>query len=69
MKKECYICKNNAVLDYKDARLLRKFMTPQAKIASRRRTGSCALHQRKISRAIKQARVMGLVAFTTRVVR
>jgi len=69
MTKECFICKNNIqTVDYKDTRLLRKFLTPQAKIANRRRTGACAFHQRKIARAIKQARMMGLVAFTTRTI-
>lgn len=69
MTKECFICKNNIqTVDYKDTRLLRKFITPQAKIASRRRTGVCAFHQRKVARSIKQARNMGLVLFTTRTV-
>ncbi len=67
MKKDCLICKNNIeVVDYKDTRLLRRFLTPQAKIANRRRTGNCAFHQRKVARAIKRARIMGLVPFTTR---
>ncbi len=67
MTKECYICKYNVkTIDYKDTPLLRKFVTPQSKIASRKRTGACALHQRKISRSVKQARVAGLIAFTTK---
>lgn len=67
MKKECFICKNNIqTVDYKDTDLLRKFLTPQAKIANRRRTGVCAFHQRKVAAAIKRARMMALVPFTTR---
>ena len=70
MTKECFICKNNIqTIGYKDTALLRKFITPQAKIANRRRTGACAFHQRKVAKAVKQARTMGLVAFTTRVSR
>lgn len=70
MNKECYLCKHNIqTVDYKDSRFLRRFMTPQAKIANRRRTGTCALHQRKVARAVKRARVMGLVPFTTRTIR
>lgn len=55
-------------LDYKETGFLRQFITPQAKIAARRRTGACAKHQRQIARAIKRARILGLVPFTTRVI-
>lgn len=68
-KKVCIMCtKNIAELDYKEVGFLRQFITPQAKIASRRRTGSCAKHQRQIARAVKRARVLGLLPFTTRVI-
>lgn len=55
-------------IDFKEVGFLRQFVTPQAKIAPRRRTGACALHQRQLARAIKQARIMGLLPFTTRVI-
>lgn len=55
-------------IEWKNVSLLRKFMTAQAKIASPKRTGTCAKHQREIAKAIKRARQMGLLAFTTRVV-
>jgi small subunit ribosomal protein S18 len=55
-------------IDWKDVALLKKFMTAQAKIASRKRTGTCAKHQRIIARAIKRARNFGLLPFTTRVI-
>ena len=48
-------------IDYKDAELLKKFMTDRGKILSRRLTGANAQQQRKIKRAIRRARVMGLV--------
>lgn len=67
VRKQCYFCTTNSVLvDYKDNELLRTFMNPQSKIMSKRRTGVCATHQRQLSRAIKRARVMGVVPFTTR---
>lgn len=69
-KKDCLICKNNIQeIDYKDTRLLRKFITAQAKIASRKRTGACAWHQRKLARTIKRSRFMGLLPFTTRTIK
>ena len=68
-KKVCVMCvKNIKELDYREVGFLRQFITPQAKIASRRRTGTCAKHQRQIAGAVKRARVMGLLPFTTRVI-
>ncbi|NLX25985.1 MAG: 30S ribosomal protein S18 [Lentisphaerae bacterium] len=48
-------------VDYKDAELLKKFMTDRGKILPRRLTGASAEQQRKIKGAIRRARVMGLV--------
>lgn len=48
-------------IDYKDAELLRKFMTERGKILSRRYTGVTSKEQRQVKRAIRQARVMGLL--------
>jgi small subunit ribosomal protein S18 len=48
-------------IDYKDAELLRKFMTERGKILSRRYTGVSSKQQRQVKRAIRQARVMGLL--------
>ncbi len=50
-----------AKIDYKDCELLRKFMTERGKIMPRRLTGTTALQQRQIRRAIGRARVMGLL--------
>ena len=67
VRKQCHFCTtNSSLIDYKDGELLRTFMSPQSKIMSKRRTGVCATHQRQLSRAIKRARVMGIVPFTTR---
>ena len=48
-------------IDYKDAELLRKFMTERGKILSRRYTGVTSKQQREVKRAIRRARVMGLL--------
>jgi len=48
-------------IDYKDSELLKKFMTERGKILSRRVTGATAKQQRQIKRAIRRARVMGLL--------
>ena len=66
-KKQCYFCTTNRVrLDYKDGELLRRFMSAQAKIYPPRKTGTCAHHQRALARAIKRARFLALVPYTTR---
>ena len=50
-------------IDYKDEKLLRKFMTENGKIIPRRISGVSAKNQRKITRAIKRARIMALLPF------
>ena len=49
------------VIDYKDHELLRKFMTERGKIMPRRTTGATAKQQRQIKKAIRRARVVGLL--------
>jgi len=51
-------------LDYKDFNLLSQFMSPYAKIFTKKRTGTTSKNQRKISTAIKRARHMALLPFT-----
>lgn len=64
-KKECHFCVNNIQeIDYKDINTLRKFINFQQKILSGQRTGTCSWHQRKLTTAIKRARIMALLAFT-----
>lgn len=66
-QKQCYFCTaNTQLIDYKDTETLKKYMSPQARILGRRRTNTCARHQRQLARAIKHARQLGLVAFTIR---
>jgi len=65
--KSCYFCQQNINhVDYKDVDLLRQFISGQAKIAATRRTGTCKKHQRALSQAIKHARFLALLPFTTR---
>lgn len=54
-------------IDYKDVDLLKRFMSDRAKIRSRRVSGNDSQQQRQIARAIKNAREMGLLAYTSRV--
>ncbi|OHA48348.1 MAG: 30S ribosomal protein S18 [Candidatus Terrybacteria bacterium RIFCSPLOWO2_01_FULL_58_14] len=63
----CYFCtKNLRDIDYKDVDVLQRFVSAQAKILPPRKTGVCAKHQRQLSRAIKRARFLALIPFTTR---
>ncbi len=58
---------NVGYVDYKDVDLLRRFLSDRAKIRSRRVTGNDSQQQREVARAIKNAREMGLLAYTSRV--
>ena len=63
--KICYFCQQKDIeIDYKDTELLNRFISGQAKIISPRRTGTCAKHQRKLTKEIKKARIIGLLPFT-----
>jgi small subunit ribosomal protein S18 len=63
-KKECYFCANGLEVDYKDIRTLKKFINFYMKMLPGKRTGVCAWHQRKLSLAIKRARIMALLSHT-----
>lgn len=61
----CYFCQRNMQnIDFKDTGLLERFISGSAKIKARKKTGTCASHQRKISKAIKRARNLGLLPHT-----
>ena len=63
-RKVCRFCHDkNAVIDYKDVRLVEQFITDRGKILPRRVTGTCAKHQRGVAQAIKRARILALVPF------
>jgi small subunit ribosomal protein S18 len=60
----CYFCINGLNdIDYKDTRILQKFLSSHGKLLPRRRTGTCLKHQRKFAMAVKRARFMALVPF------
>jgi small subunit ribosomal protein S18 len=52
-------------IDYKDTALLRKFISDRGKIRARRVTGNCTQHQRDVASAVKNAREMALLPYTT----
>jgi len=63
----CYFCQRNIKeIDYKNTKLLTKFTSGLAKIRAKKRTGVCSSHQRRLSQAIKRARFLGLLAYTTK---
>lgn len=65
-KKVCRFCADpKALIDYKDVRLLGNFITDRGKIIPRRISGNCAMHQREVQNAVKRARVLALVPFST----
>ncbi|MCH7492834.1 30S ribosomal protein S18 [Patescibacteria group bacterium] len=65
--KECYFCVNGIKeLDYKEIKVLQRFLSSYAKILPRKKTGVCSKHQRKLAQAVKRARIMALIPFTTR---
>ena len=52
-------------IDYKDTTLLRKFISDRGKIRARRVTGNCTQHQRDVATAIKNAREMAMLPYTS----
>lgn len=65
--RQCYFCSQNIhSIDYKDAELLKRFVSSQAKIIDPRFTNVCATHQRNLAQAIKRARYMALLPFVRR---
>ncbi len=63
-RKVCRFCADKeAKIDYHDSGLLKHFVTERAKIIPRRISGNCARHQRKLTVAIKRARILALLPF------
>ncbi len=64
--KVCAFCvEKNLTIDYKQADVLRRYVTERGKIRPRRQTGMCARHQRKLAQAIKRARHLALLPYST----
>jgi small subunit ribosomal protein S18 len=69
-RKICRFCEAKVnQIDYKDERRLQRFMTERGKIVPRRISGACARHQRQLTTAIKRARHLALLPFTTEIYR
>ena len=65
-RKVCFFCANkNEAIDYKNPEKLRSYVSDMAKIDPRRRTGTCAKHQRALATAIKRARHLALLPYTS----
>jgi small subunit ribosomal protein S18 len=66
-KKVCKFCTEKIdAIPYRDVRLLQGFVAERGKIVPRRLTGVCTTHQRRLTRAIKQARNIALLPFATK---
>ena len=63
-KKVCQFCADkNKTIDYKDVETLKKYVTERGKILPKRVTGTCAVHQREVTKAIKRARIGALLPY------
>lgn len=66
-KKYCQFCADKVdYVDFKDIALLRKYMSDRGKIKARRVTGNCSQHQRLVATAVKNAREMALLPYSSR---
>jgi len=64
---DCYFCQRNIrEIDFKNTELLLRFVSGLGKIKAKKRTGVCSKHQRRLARAIKRARHLGLLSCTTK---
>ena len=69
-RKVCAFCADKTTLiDYKEVNRLRRYLSERAKIEPRRKTGTCAKHQRRLTVALKNARQMALLPYTAAQIR
>jgi len=69
-RKVCAFCIDHVrEIDYKDVGRLRRYISERAKIEPRRKTGTCAKHQRRLTVALKNARQMALLPYTAAQIR
>ena len=59
----CVFCKGQMKIDYKDVSMLSRYISNQGKIVSRRRSRTCAKHQRSLAHAIKRARYLAMLPY------
>jgi small subunit ribosomal protein S18 len=67
MYEKCPFCEKRIDPDYKDYKMLEKFLSDRAKILPSVRSGVCSRHQRKLSIAIKRARILALLSFAEKI--
>ncbi|MFH1284922.1 MAG: 30S ribosomal protein S18 [Candidatus Peregrinibacteria bacterium] len=64
--RQCHFCKSDIdYIDYKNVKLMNRFITKYCKIVPRYYSGTCVRHQKPLANAIKNARIIGLLPFTT----
>ncbi len=69
-RKVCAFCVDHVdIIDYKDPLKLRRYLSDRGKIEPRRKTGTCAKHQRRLSVALKRARHLALLPYTAEHIR
>jgi small subunit ribosomal protein S18 len=69
-RKVCTFCVEHVtVIDYKEVNRLRRFLSERARIEPRKRSGTCAKHQRALSQALKRARHLALLPYTAEHIR
>ncbi len=62
---KCFFCQYSTVPSFKDIDNLQKFISPRKKLLSRDKTGTCAKHQRQLTKQIKYARFLGLLPYVS----
>ena len=66
MKQDYFSSNNVKYIDYKDVDILKKFLNPNGRVLSRKKTGVTMKNQRKLALAIKRSRFMGLLPFVAK---
>ncbi len=66
MKQDYFSANNIKHIDYKDIEILKKFLNPNGKIVSHKRSGVTSKNQRQLANAIKIARFLGLLPFVAK---
>lgn len=65
-RKSCRFCSDaEYVLDYKNWRVMQSFVSEHGRIVPRRISGTCALHQRALTTALKRARNLAMIGYTS----
>lgn len=65
--KNCYFCQEGIKkVDWKDTKILSKFLSSYGKIESRHRTGLCSKHQRAMAKAVRRARQLALLPYVVK---